>query len=243
MEVGGEDGLGAGEARELDEQEADGPASQHRHDRGNARRRQVHRVQCHAERLEQRPPRVAHAGGQGGEEMRGMDQPLAQCAGNAGRAHETDARADMGMAIDTELALAAGNGGIDGHAFARSHPDHPRAHRLHDAGELVAHHEAALERVRPAGLAPIVVEVGAADAHRGDAHEGLAGTGLARIGHGDHLERARPHEGEGLHALTRGRRPAAAGRGARADVWSCRAASPRARPGRRRHRDRPGGRL
>ncbi len=216
VEIGGEHRLGAGETRELDEQEADGPAAQHGDHVRDARRRQIHRVQRHAERLEQRACRVAHARGQRMEERRGMDQPLAQRAGNARRAHETDARADMGMAVDAELALPAGDGGIDGHTIARAHAGHPRAHRLHHAGELVAHHEAALERVRPAGLAPIVVEVGAADAHRGDAHEGFTRPGLARVGRGDHLEHARPHEGEGLHALTRGRRPAAEGRGARA---------------------------
>jgi hypothetical protein len=145
-----------------------------------------------------------------------MDQALAQRAGDARRAHEADARADMRMPSDAELALAAGDGGIGGHAVARAHPDHPRAHRFHHPGELVAHHEAALERVRPAGLPAKIVEVGAADAHRGDPHERLTGTGLALVGDGGHLQRAGPHEPKGLHPLTRVRRPAAAGRGDRA---------------------------
>ena len=229
MEIGGEHRLGAGDPRELDQQEADGPTAQHGDHVRDARRRQIHRVQRHAERLEQRPRRVAHGGRQRVEEMRGVDQPLAQGAGNARRAHEADARADMGMAVDAELAFAAGDGGIDGHAVARAHPDHPRPHRLHHAGELVAHHEAALERVRR--LAAIVVEVGAADATAVTRTRASPGPGARASGTEVTSSARGPIEGKGLH-----RSPAAGGqrrrpersRGSPAIASSAATRSPRA---------------
>ena len=158
-------------AQELHEQEAERPAAE---DAGAGARTdvpEVERVQGHTEWLRERGLAVAERLGHGVHEPLGPCEERAHGTVGGAVTGEADGRAEVLEPGRTGSARAAGNGGIDGNAFAltRAGGDHAR--------ELVPEHERMLELGVADSALEQPVAVRAAEPHGGDAHEQLAGRG------------------------------------------------------------------
>jgi hypothetical protein len=162
-------------ARDLDQQQPDRAAADHRDVGAEVHVAEVEGVDRHAQRLEHRPGRAVHRGRQQVQRLGRPAEVLAQAAVAVAVAGEDDVRAQVLVALEAARAVAAVQRGVDRDAapVERAALDH--------AGELVADHERAGEpRVAdPALLVP--VQVGAAEADGLDVDEALV---RARIAHG-----------------------------------------------------------
>jgi hypothetical protein len=128
---------------------------------------EVDRVDRDAERLEHGAVGGGEAVGQREEAALGPGHPLAHRAVDLALAGEADGGAEIGVALEAEGAVPAGQGGLD----------RDEAAVLGPPGHLVAGHDRTRDPVAsdPALLVP--VEVRAAQAHRLDANERLVGAG------------------------------------------------------------------
>ena len=97
---------------------------------------------------------------------------------SAGDANHLAVIAQIDIALETELALAAVDGGVERHPIASLELAYIAACRGDHPGCLVAHNDG---RNPPAGSAVVAVDITAADATGGDAHQNLV---RARYGRG-----------------------------------------------------------